>query len=290
MDLSSHPGLLLSGLLLGPAIVAGLCFLAGARRAGHAVAWLGALGFALGYLAGHWASLSDWPSLPPASSNESLWHAGAVAALGALASGRVPSRWAQFALVGLFHCAALALLMRNQLADLPGGEVAGLFGFGFVGPSAVAVLFDRFAERERGAGAPLALWGVATACAGAVALTGSAVYAQFSASLAAVLGAAVVVGLLYREASFTRGLALAVVPHAALLAFAGANFSELPRSASALLLLAPLAVLALPPAFLERLPRAARIAAPLAATALPLAAALFLCWQAHRASSESSYY
>ncbi|MCC7014196.1 MAG: hypothetical protein IT454_16680 [Planctomycetes bacterium] len=288
MDLSSPPLHLVLGLLIAPALIASVVMLLSVRKSAlRDLGRFGALALGLGYVAGHRASLTEWPAFPPAASGEALLYAGALAGLGGLIAGSVAHRRVALLIVGLFHLGACWLVLRNVLLAMPVHEMLAFSGVALVLPSSVAVLFDRFAERERGPVAPLVLWMCASAGAGAIALTGSVIFAQFSASLAAVLGAALALCVLVRDVSFARGLTLAALPHAALLAIAAANLSELPQPAVLLLTIAPLAVFAVPAATLRRVSTPWRVLIPSLLVALPLVAALVVCWLEHAQSANA---
>lgn len=291
MDLSTHPALLVTALLLVPATVAGVALLVGARRSPErSVGALGAVGMVLGYAAGHAASLDRMPTLPPASSNEGLGFAALIVGIGALVAARVKARALRWGVIGLFQVAAVALLLRTQLATLGPAAIALHVALAFGATATVALASERFAERTRGAGAPLLLWAAVTSCAAGIALTGSAKYAQFAASLAAVLGAAAVVGVLVRDARFAGGTSHFVVAQLALLALAATQFSELPLDAGVALALAPLAPALLPARTLAARTPVARWSLLAFTLALPLGYALWRCWQVHSASAASSYY
>ncbi|MCY3003888.1 MAG: hypothetical protein NTV21_18995 [Planctomycetota bacterium] len=291
MDISTHPALLVTALLLAPATVAGVALLVGVRRSPERLAGaLGAAGVVLGYVVGHAASLDRLPTLPPASSNESLGFAALIVGIGALVAARVERVALRWTVIGLFQVAATALLLRTQLGTLGPAALALHVAVAFGGAATVALASERFGERTRGPGAPLLLWAAVTACAGCIALTGSAKYAQFGASLAAVLGAAAVVGVLVRQARFAGGTSNFAVAQLALLALAATQFSELPLDAGAALALAPLAPALLPARTLAARTPVARWSLLALSLALPLGYALWRCWQVHSASAASSYY
>jgi hypothetical protein len=291
MDLSTHPALLVTALLLAPATVAGVALLFGVRRSPQRFAgWLGAVGVVLGYAIGHAASLDRLPGLPPASSNESLGFAALVVGAGALVAARWKSGLARWVVLGVFQAAATALLLRTQLASLGASALAAYAALALGGTATVALAVERLGERTRGPGVPLLLWAAVSACAAGIALTGSAKYAQFTASLAAVLGAAAVVGVLVREARFAGGTLAFAAAQLSLLALAATQFSELPRDAGAALALAPLAPALLPADWLSTRSVRVRWSVLALSLALPLAFALARCWSVHAASSASSYY
>jgi hypothetical protein len=276
MDLSTHPLALVFGLLLGPALCAGLACLWGARRGRLGI--VGALGIALGYLGGHAASLGGWPSLPPATSSEALWWTGALGGLCALIALRLARTWMLAVVGALAGAGVAALLLRARLADMGAGECALELGGSALAAAGGLLALERAAERARGAETAVlsALMAIATlACVG---LTGSVTYAQFGASLAAVLVAAVVAGWLARGADFSRALAPLAVVQVLALALAASHFSSLPSAARWALACAPACLLL--------------VGSPAArwrwvALAVPLGVALALAWQQHAASASS---
>ena len=274
MDLSTHPLALALGLLLGPALLAGLACLWGARRG--RLGAVGALGLVLGYLAGHAASLGGLPSLPPATSNEALFWTAALAGVCALVSGFAQRPWALAGLGGLAGAGVAAVLLRARLGDMAAVELASELGGSAVAAGLGILGFERLAERERGAQVAAMAAGLAAATAACVGLTGSVVYAQFGASLTAVLVAALVAGLLAPGAEFGRALAPLAVLQVLALALAASQFSSLPPLARWSLACAPACTLV--PLRWRWLP-----------LAVPLAVALALAWQQHAASASSSY-
>ncbi|MBM3987365.1 MAG: hypothetical protein FJ294_05350, partial [Planctomycetes bacterium] len=148
MDFSTHPLALGFGLLLGPALCAGCACLWGARRGRLGV--VGALGVALGYLAGHAASLGEWPSLPPATSSEALWWTGAIGGLCALVSLQLRQTWMVAALGALASAGAAALLLRARLGDMGAGELALELGGSALAAGSGVLALERVAERARG--------------------------------------------------------------------------------------------------------------------------------------------
>ncbi|MFM7299338.1 MAG: hypothetical protein ACKO4Q_19200 [Planctomycetota bacterium] len=278
MDLSTHPLLLSFGLLLGPALLAGLACLWGARRGRLGV--VGALGLALGYLGGHAATLGGLPPLPPATSNEALFWTAALGGLCALLALRVRGALAMALLAGCGGAGAAGLLLRARLGDMALAELALELGGSALAAAAGVLALERLAERERGAENAALSAVLASATAACVGLTGSVTYAQFGASLAAVLVAALVAGWLARGADFSRALGLLAVVQVLALALAGSQFSSLPTAARWALACAP----------------ACLLAAPLAsarwrwiALAVPLVVALVLAWQQHAARASSVY-
>lgn len=279
MDLSTHPFVLALGLLLAPALLAGLACLSGARRG--RLGALGALGVAVGYAVGHGASLGGLPGLPPATSNEALFWCGALGGACALASCFVRRAGAQAALAALGGALAAALLLRARLSDMSASELAlELLGTALaVGLGTLAL--ERVAARARGPEAAGLAAVMAIAAAACVGLTGSVIYAQFAASLAAVLVAALVAGWLARGADFTGAVASLAVLQVASLALAASHFSSLPPVARWALAFAPACTLA-----------ATRGGAlgRWVALAAALGCALALAWKQHAASASSAYY
>jgi hypothetical protein len=275
VDLSDSPIALVLALLLLPAVIAGVGLLLASRRGDRGSAGrLGALAVGLGYVAGHRATLGRWPLWPPASSKEALLYAGAIAALAGMLAGGAMRPATRLAVLAAAQLGAAWLVLRNQVESMALGEAAAIAALVVLVPPAVAGAFERFAEREPGLVAPLALWMVATATAAASALTGSILFAQFGASLAAVIGAAVVLGVLSKSARFSGGALLAANAQIATLVLAAHRLSELPLLPALLLAIAPLGACVAPKS--KR-----NLSLALALTALPLAVALALCWIDH---------
>ncbi len=275
MDLSTPPLVLALGLLLVPAVLAGLACLWGARRG-----QLGALGVAVGYAVGHGASLGGLPGVPPATSNEALFWCGALGGAYALVSCFVRRLGARAALAALGGALAAALLLRARLSDMSAPELAlELLGTALAAGLGTLAL-ERVAERERGPEAALLAAVMAIATAACVGLTGSVIYAQFAASLTAVLVAALVAGWLARGADYTGAVASLAVLQVASLALAASHFSSLPPVARWALTFAPACTLAA-----TRGGALGRWVALVAA----LGFALALAWKQHAASASSAY-
>ncbi len=280
MDLSTHPIALALGLLVFPALVAGLACLWGARRG--AVGGWGASGLALGYFVGHCATLGGLPALPPATSNDALAWTVALA-LGATLVGR---RWGG---IGFGAAAAVAgaggalVLLRQQVGGMGALElVRDVGGAGLA--VALGTIGMESASREEGGGGFL-LAALSAAVAAAAALTGSLTYGQFGATLAAVCVAAAVAGRLGSGADFSRSIALVAVAQSVLLGLAAERFSSLPPGARWCLAAAPACLVwggRAEPCIRRRVLRWVWLA-------LPLLIALALAWMHHRERSQSSY-
>lgn len=266
-DPLQDPLLFTLGALFVPAAVAGVVLFAARKlRASDALGWSGALAVGLAYPLGHRSSLEHWPAWNPASANEALLWTGVLAALGAAVAARLP-RAASSALLGATAALSAWLVTRRVFERSPLGEQVLVLALSFAIGALVAPAFDRFAERARGASAPLLLWLATSAGAVAMALAGTLVFAQFAASLAAVLGAAVVVALLARDVGFAHGLTAACIVQLSTLCLAAVQLSRLGPTSALLVVLAPLAAFAVPRATQGRralLLRALAVAAPLA--------------------------
>lgn len=279
MDLSTHPLVLALGLLLVPALLAGLVCLWGARRG--RLGAIGALGVALGYAIGHAASLGGLPGVSPATSNEALFWTGALGGVCALSSCFVRRIAVRAALAGLGGALVAALLLRARLGDMGAMElVVELFGTALAAGLGTLAL-ERVAERARGPEAAGLAAVLAIAAAACVGLTGSVIYAQFAASLASVLVAALVAGWIGRDADFRGAIAPLAAIQVASLALAASHFSSLPPLARWALAFAPACTLA-----------GGRWGAlgRWLALAAALGCALALAWQQHAESAASAYY
>lgn len=241
MDPTSQPELFVLLVMIAPAALAGVLMLVGTLvRRGKPLAWFGALAAALAYAVGHFFALPAPPSFPPAASNDALFWTAFIALAAGLAIGlRVRSRLSGAGIVALASAAATYFVLQRVAGRWSAAEQAQTFG-GVALLSAIAWFgADRTASAARGVTAPLLLWIVATGVALAQALSGAASYASYTAALAAVLGAAIVLAFLRRETNYSDGLVAVVVTQIAALCAAGVHLAELPRGAGAALIVAP---------------------------------------------------
>jgi hypothetical protein len=274
--------------LLVPACIAGVALLV-ARRSPQALRFVAALAIGVAFAIGHAINLGAMPSFPPAESTQSLFFVALAAALaGALrASARVPSALAWIAALAV-AAGAPWLLLRNLMKSWSTLQSTATLAVVAVATLALTAACDAWAERRRGARFPLVGWLVATATAAAVGLTGSVKYAQFAATLAAVLGAAVVFAWVEREASFSRGATLVVAVLIAAIGVACTELAYLPRTSALLLLYAPLAAIAVDRGALAKQPGWKSWGIQLAAVALVLAIALAIAYRS-QAATDTGY-
>ena len=241
------PGFLAYGVLL-PAMVLGLLLAAAWWRPERRLLWLAPLGVALGWALGFRASNGAWPELPPGRSTEMLFYIGV---LGGVVCASEPLRGAGHAkgrpVAALTRLPSVIvaswLLLRNLVARWETSEVVWQVGGAALFLWAVWSVFEGLARKREGWLVPAVLWCVMTAGAVAFLWTGSALYAQFSGTLAALCGAAVVVSLVWPRVSLAHGTAGALGLILGCLCVGAAHFSKLPVLASVLLGLAPGVVL-----------------------------------------------
>lgn len=241
MDPYTRPGLFVVLVMIAPAVLAGAILLIGALvRRGQPLAWIGALAAGAAYLLGHFFALPAPPKFPAASSTDGLYWSGALALFCGVTIGRRKRAAATNALlVVIATCGAAFYVLQRMVGRMPASEQALVFG-GVALLVALAVLgAERTAARTSGITAPLLLWISCTAAAICHALSGAASYATYTAVLAALLGAAIVVGFLKKDLNTSGGLVAVVLVQLAVLVVAGTRLAELPELAAALLLLSP---------------------------------------------------
>jgi len=267
--------------VLAPALVTGLLLLLTLKWP-SARGWIGALAVGIGYALGHAANLGLAPPFPPTQSTHALFYIALAAAIaGALrGASRLPSAvgWLAFTAVA---AGAPWMLLRNVLQRWSAGEVASTLFFIALAIVALVFVLDGWAERRRGVQLPLVLWLTTTLTAVALVLGGNAIYAQFGASLAGVLGACIVFGWIARDVSYARGATIVFAVVLCCFCLAGVLLSNLPRAAGILLFYSPLAAVAVDRGPVARLsPRMATVAR-LLAVALVAGLAVLLA-QLHR--------
>lgn len=203
------PSALLFGVLI-PAVIAGIVLLVSGRRARaepeapRPVA--GALALGAGYLAAH-ALLVGVPPVPgPDVTIPFLgwifWMAAGAVLLAPLRAAPVVARFGNAFYVALFS------ILPYHLIRQPGPAPAALDFGGFGGVLLAYALWtatERLAHRRPGPALPAALWAACAGTAAMVLANASASLAQLVGSLAAGLGAAVVVALLVRGAHLASG-------------------------------------------------------------------------------------
>lgn len=291
MDPSTRPGLFVLLVMIAPAALAGLLLLVGALvRRGQPVAWIGALAAGSAYLLGHFLALPAPPKFPAASSSDGLYWSGALALFCGVTIGwRARSAWANALMVAIAACGATFYVLQRLVGRMPGSEQALVFG-GVAVLSALAYLAaERSAGRTSGITAPLLLWITTTAAALCHALSGAATYATYSALLAAILGAAIVVGFIKKDLNTSRGFAAVVMVQLAVLAVAGARLAELPMLSAALLLISPAGALLLGESRAHALGPKKALLLRAALTALPAVGAVALSAYEHLQRSSSTY-
>lgn len=268
-------------VFLLPATLAGLALVLGAGRRGAGsggrlrARWMGALGVAIGFLAGYVGLLKQVPPLPPHDASAALFHVVAAAGLLAWfdAGGPVAVRLAVRALVSV---GAPALYLKNLVRNWEGAELLQQLG-----PIALVTFvlwtgMDALARRRPGAAVPLSLWLGATGLSAGLLWTGAAVNAQLAGTLAAVLGAATVAGWMRSSASLAGGAAGVAAVALTTLAAGGVHLSELPAWSALAFALAPLLAWLVPES--EQHPARA-VVLRLALVAVPVAAGLWLAWE-----------
>lgn len=282
----SHPLSFVAFTIGLPALATGLVLLV-ARRRPELVPGVGALALGLGYVIGHRASLGAWPPIPPADAKgATLWLAAAAALAGALRGFSTIPRAVGWLALAVVACGAPWLVLRNLMKRWTLGESVTTALLIAVATVALASALDGWSVRRKGASLPLVAWLVVSVAAGAMFLTGSAIFAQFAGTLAAVLAAAAVFALIERDASFARGPTAFFVVTFATLCVACVYLSGLPRSSALLFFYAPLAAVALDRGALARKPALTRIAVLLAAVAAVSSLALWLAWRSQASSSD----
>ncbi|PCJ61001.1 MAG: hypothetical protein COA73_07855 [Candidatus Hydrogenedentota bacterium] len=236
----------IGGAVFGPAIVAGLIWLAVFRLwrrksihdKGH---WGGALALGTGIIAGYIALLGV-PPLKPSQAVDWLPYMSAVAVIGGVGQPWWGRKWFTFIPV-LFLLAAivLSIQLQNKIRySWDGIEIAIWIG-GLAGAvSLVGWNLERVADRRTGVSMPLAMW---TWCAmGSVllVLSGSALLGQIMGGLAAVFGAAVVLAWWNKGFTLTQGaMSVLALLYGSLLA-QGYFYAETPMVSAVLAAGAPL--------------------------------------------------
>ncbi len=243
MDPISQPGLFVLVVMIAPALLAGAVLLVGdlARR-GQPLAWIGALAAGVAYLLGHFFALTAPPKFPPASSTDALYWSGGIALAAGLAVGwRSRSVVVQAAAVALASAGATWFTLQRLVGRMESNESTVLFAAAALAPLVAFLGWERTARLARGWTAPAMLWIATSAAAACHALSGAAAYAANVGVLAAVLGAAVVLGFLRPNLNLAGGFGAVVIVQNATLAAAGAKLAELPGLAALALALAPAA-------------------------------------------------
>jgi len=277
------------GILI-PALIAGIVLLVSARRARGEPAVprpiAGALALGLGYLVAH-AGLKAFPAWPWSDDQLDMlskvyWMIAAAILLAPLRGTSFLARYGNSLYVALFailpyHYVRAAGEPRSGL-DLAGfGSVLLVYG--------IWMSLERLASRRPGPSLPIALWGASVGTAAMLLANTSALQAQIVGSLAAGLGAAVVVALIVRGSHLASG-AVAILAVAIGAGVRNAVIYDLPTVCWVLVA----AAFAGPwlgeiPSLRQRSPRFAGLVAFLAAF-VPAAAA---AWLAYDARAPSAY-
>jgi hypothetical protein len=266
-------------VFLLPATAAGMALLLGAVRA-PAGGWIGALGVGVGFLLGHYGLLGRLPPLVPHDATQALFHAVLGTSLAACFDTPRRSGLARLGLRAAVSALAPLLYLKNRVERWEPAEILH-----HVGALTLAIFvlwygLDLLARRRRGPSLALVLWLAAAGTSAALMLGRFAINAELAGTLAAILGAAVVVGAMSDTAALEGGALGVVSVTLVLLAAGGVHLSNLPPAAGLALVLAPLAVW---PAELwtEAAPPRRAALLRLAFVAVPVGFGLWLAW-AHR--------
>lgn len=261
----------LFGILI-PAVVAGSVLGIGwkvwERSASSQVngKWSGAIAVAGAFLAGFFL-LAGWPGFPPKFAEGWL----PLIAVMAAAAGLIVARWPRVQLSTPFLL--IFVMPRGGWSD--GQSAFWIIAAILVGMPLIIEALEIVATKRPGASIPLALWIWAAGSAVALAATGSLKYGQFAGTLAAAMGAGVVIAWIYPRISFASGAASALYTLVGTLLMLGYFYSELPAIPALILAIAPLVLLigetnivTLRAPWLGATLRALLIAAPVAAAIL----------------------
>lgn len=229
-------------ILLGvalPAVLTGALYVA-ARRSWWAPAVACSAGFVTGFLA-----LEGWPGLPPLEAIGWLpWLAVAAGLVGLTHADAMPRIVPTLARAAL--AIAVPLLTLRPLLEHSWSPAGGAVRVAAPAVGLLAVWWSVEAEARRapGAGVPLVFWVVASGSSICIVIAGSARLGQTGGVLAAVFGAGFVAALLGAARTHLGATAVGSVVLGALLINGYFYVDDLPGPATALLAVAPLAVLA----------------------------------------------
>ena len=273
--------------VLIPAVLAGAMLLAAwgpwSRTAPERRAWGGVLALLLAFASGY-VVLVGAPEIPPIGARDTLFWAVTFTAL--LASGEwlwgasaVVALPIRFLASGLTAWFVLASLRQNSWST---GEAA-LWIAGIAAVTAlVSGVVERTAQPEPGPWLPLTLWLISSTAAAAMVLVSTALMGQLSGSLAAGLGAPVVLAAWNRELTLARGaITVFITAHSGLL-WQAYFYAELPLTSALLLYLAPATVGVVLLPNINRLAPWKREAVQLAVAAVPLAIAILIAYGVYR--------
>lgn len=269
-------------VFLLPATAAGMALLLGALRA-PAGGWIAALGIGVGFLLGHYGLVGRLPPLVPHDANQALFHAVLGTSLAACLDTPRRGALARLALRAAVAVLAPVLYLKNLIGRWDHADV--LHHVGVLALAAFVLWYglDALARRRRGPSLALVLWLAAAGTSAALLLARFAINAELAGTLAAILGAAVLVSAMSETAALEGGALGVVSVTLVLLAAGGVHLASLPPTAALALILAPLAVW---PAELwagSATPLRAALLR-LAFVALPVGFGLWLAW-AHRPTS-----
>lgn len=271
--------------LLAPAVIAGVLLLLAwvsrdsAEKASRG--WLGALALGGAYLFGQAAAISGMPPFPPIQSDDRLFCVVAGAVVLAALEGLLSERWlTRFLLRAGFSCFAVWYLLARVLERRETVSalilVAALGGALWLGWTLLAAC----ASKRPGSSVPLVLWFTTSAVSVALLLSHTAKYAQMAGTLAACLGAAVVVAWLRPSFALGSGAAGIVAVLHASFCIAGVWLAStpLPIESALLLAAAPFLAAAAEIGPIAKLAPSRAVVARLVLVALFLGPALFVAW------------
>jgi hypothetical protein len=263
-------------VFLLPATLAGMALLLGAVRA-PAGAWIGTLGVGVGFLLGHYGLVGRLPPLVPHDATQALFHAVLGTSLVACLDTPRRGALARLGLRAAVSALAPLLYLKNRVERWEGAEILHHVGALALATFVLWYGLDWLARRRRGPSLALVLWLAATGTSVALLLSEFAINAELAGTLAAILGAAVVVSAMSDTAALEAGALGVVSVTLALLAAGGVHLASLPPAAGLALVLAPLAAW---PAELWAEGASTRRATflRLAFVALPVAFGLWLAW------------
>ena len=272
--------------ILVPAVVAGITWVISWRMwrrrslapRGH---WGGAVGIGLGFVSANMVLVS-WPPFPPNTAAQWLVYLAVAASALALYEGKLrrSPAWLwrfRFALSAVF----MLILLRSMIM-YTWTDPQALFWIAIIIPTTASVwkYLDDLAKRRTGAALPMSLWLVCAVAGVCLLVSGSALLGQLAGALAAMLGAAVLLGLWARGFTLSGGgISVFVLLYAGLL-WQGCFYSELPIASGGLLFVAPLAAWVGEMQAIARLSPKKAALARLTATAIPLAIAAALAFWA----------
>lgn len=242
------PDEVLRGVALPGIAATGLLLLAWGTWGGGAAPTprrLNGLAVGLAFAAGLLAINRGWPAFPPRGYRDWLVLLGPTLGMLALllpVARRLPRLPVRPLLLGIFAAAVVGVLLPGRSHALGPAELWTWLLLAFLCLHVAMLSTDAVST-------PLPAWVVALVLAlyagvGACLLgaAGSRLLAQYGAALAATTGAAFLVSLLLRRFTLAEGGAATLVALLGAILLVGVLFSEMPRHEAALLLLGPLAL------------------------------------------------